>query len=76
MLRRDDRLRDDRPREERPRDDRPRREAPPQKSAEDLKDIIRATMAKQGQKKQEVVEQKQGNLKSALAEVIKKESLC
>lgn len=71
--RRDDRPRDDRPREERPRDDRPRREAPPQKSAEDLKDIIRATMAKQGQKKQEVVEQKQGNLKSALAEVIKKE---
>jgi energy-coupling factor transporter ATP-binding protein EcfA2 len=56
------------PREE----ERPRREAPPQKSAEDLKNILRATMAKQGQTKEKQQVQKQGNLKNALADVIGK----
>lgn len=65
---------EDRPRADAPRaqEERPRREAPPQKSAEDLKDILRATMAKQGAVKEKQVEQKQGSLKNALADVIGK----
>jgi hypothetical protein len=50
----------------------PRREAPPQKSAEDLKDILRATMAKQGAVKQKQTVEKQGSLKNALADAIGK----
>jgi hypothetical protein len=69
-----DRSREERPRTDAPRaqEERPRREAPPQKSAEDLKDILRATMAKQGAVKEKQVEQKQGSLKNALADVIGK----
>ncbi len=53
-----------------PRPDQPRREAPPQKSAEDLKEILRSTMAKQNTVKAKQGERKQENLKSALANVI------
>ncbi len=45
--------------------------AVPQRSSEDLKEILRATMAKQGLKKEEKQTEKQGNLKSALAGVIR-----
>lgn len=48
----------------------PVRSAPPQRSAEDLKDILRNTMATHSQKKQQETSAKQGNLKSALADVI------
>ena len=61
------------PREERPAVQvAPRREAPPQKSAADLKDILRATIAKQGQAKEKQQEQKEGSFKKALADVIGK----
>ncbi|MGE5541249.1 MAG: type IV secretory system conjugative DNA transfer family protein [Bacillota bacterium] len=58
--------------EERPRETHPHREAPPQKSAAELKDILRATMAQQDKAKEKKTEHKQGNLKSALADVIGK----
>ncbi len=57
--------------EERPREQRREREAPP-KSAEDLKDILRATMASQTKIAEKKEEKQQGNLKSALADVIGK----
>jgi energy-coupling factor transporter ATP-binding protein EcfA2 len=53
-----------------PRSEAPRREPPSQKSPEELKDILRSTMAKQGQVREKQVVKKQDGLKSALASVI------
>lgn len=63
--------RDERSREERPREERREREAPP-KSAEDLKNILRATMASQTKSVEKKEEKQHSNLKSALADVIGK----
>ncbi len=64
--------REPRPCDDRPRSDAPRREAPPQRSSEDLKDILRAAVAKQGKVQERKETQKQDNLKGALADVIGK----
>jgi energy-coupling factor transporter ATP-binding protein EcfA2 len=63
--------RNDRPRENRPQ---PRQEtprpAPPQKSAEDLKSILRAKVQEQGVKQEKKQEVQKTSLKSTLADVI------